>query len=73
MTEETLKELGERISSLRKKKFPDDDPKDFSKRIRVSFATYQRIEKGDMNIPLKEYYKTAIALGCEHSFKNLFF
>ena len=71
--EEFLPELGENLKSARKIAFPSDTLDDFSRRINVSRATLQKMEKGDLKVSMKHYYAAAGLLRLENQFTQLFY
>ena len=67
-----ISELGQNLRLARKKQFPRDNMNDFSLRVGISRATYQKMEKGDLSVSLKYYYQAAQLLGVENDFSRLF-
>lgn len=72
MSDSQLPQMGKRLKTLRRAKFPGDDQKRFAARIKVSRATYQKMEKGDLSIAFASYYAAALMLGVEDQFSQLF-
>ena len=68
----SLESLGKRLKSARKKCFPKDDMNAFALRIGISRATYQKMEKGQLSVSLKNYFMAAKILGMEDHFDHLF-
>jgi len=64
--------LGDNLKALRKYRYPRDDQRRFAARIKVSRATYQKMEKGDPSISLGSYLAAAELLGVADSFARLF-
>jgi DNA-binding XRE family transcriptional regulator len=62
-----LLEVGEKLASLRKQFYPDDNQTTFAFRIGVSRATYQKMEKGDLTVSMHAYFKAAELLGVKVS------
>ena len=67
----TIPSLGADIKQLRKKHYPNDDQKTFAFRIKVSRATYQKMEKGDLSVSMNSYYAVAKFLDMEENFSVL--
>lgn len=55
--------LGRHLRAGRRRHFPRDSQQDFARRIGVSRATYQKMEKGDRNVALGSYLEAARLLG----------
>ena len=64
--------LGENLKALRKLRYPRDDQRRFAARIKVSRATYQKMEKGDPSISLGSYLSAAELLGVADRLSHLF-
>lgn len=67
-----LEQLGKNLRSSRKKCFPQDDMVAFALRVGISRATLQKMEKGDLSVSLKYYFKAAKLLKAEQGFSQLF-
>ena len=67
-----LEALGSQFKAARKKRFPGDRMDDFSKRLNISRATLQKMEKGDLSVRMVTYYQAACLLNLEKSFHDLF-
>lgn len=72
METQFLPQMGEKLARARKKRFPSDDMRAFSKRIAVARSTYQRMEKGDLSVAFASYYKAAQILELTEGFEKLF-
>ena len=68
----TLEVLGKNLKQLRKHQFPRDDQRRFATRLKVSRATYQKMEKGDPSIAMGSYFSAAVVLNVEQQFATLF-
>lgn len=55
--------LGRHLRTGRRRLFPRDSQQDFARRIGVSRATYQKMEKGDRNVALGSYLEAARLVG----------
>ena len=70
--ESVTRSLGENLKQLRKLRYPRDDQRRFAARIKVSRATYQKMEKGDPSISLDSYLSAAELLGVADRLGRLF-
>jgi len=70
--ESVTRSLGEKLKQLRKLRYPRDDQRRFAARIKVSRATYQKMEKGDPSISLGSYLSAAELLGVADRLGRLF-
>jgi len=65
-------ELGKNLRLSRKFHFPHDTIADFAVRCEIGLSTYKKMEKGDLSVSVKHYFKAAKILGQSSSFSNLF-
>ncbi|MBL4574414.1 MAG: helix-turn-helix transcriptional regulator [Gammaproteobacteria bacterium] len=72
MATQFLPQMGKKLARARKKRFPGDDMRAFSKRVCVARSTYQRMEKGDLSVAFASYYKAALILELTEGFEQLF-
>tara|TARA_R110000782_G_scaffold95970_1_gene180178 strand:+ start:215 stop:463 length:249 start_codon:yes stop_codon:yes gene_type:complete len=68
----SIKELGENLTSARKKQFPQDTAAAFAARCEIGLSTYKKMEKGELSVGLHNYYKAGQVLGLESRFHELF-
>jgi len=72
LSDPITRSLGENLKTLRKLRYPRDDQRRFAARIKVSRATYQKMEKGDPSISLGSYLSAAELLGVADRLSQLF-
>ncbi|WP_415912269.1 helix-turn-helix domain-containing protein [Neptuniibacter sp. QD37_11] len=67
-----LETLGLALKKARKMQFPTDNQGAFARRIGVSRATYQKMEKGNGSVHFNHYVKASILLGTEDKLRDFF-
>ena len=68
---DALPELGKKLRTARRRRFPADDLAAFALRIGVSRSTLQKMEKGDLSVTTSKYYRAAEILGLAETFDGL--